>query len=176
MTEHQQDPSGEISIRPRVSVLMAVYNGGEHLPQAVDSILSQTFSDFEFIIVNDGSTDDSQIVLDAYAKTDKRIRVLHQENTGLVGALNAGLEEARGEFVARMDADDVAFPDRLKEQVAFLDKNPSVGLLGARVITTNSQGQRTGGWKVPTSPGYVGWRLLFRTVLAHPAVMFRRSV
>src|SRR4026207_76576 len=114
---------------PRVTVLMPVYNGADYLRQGIDSILRQTCRDFELLVVNDGSTDSSREVLRGYG--DPRLIVVENErNLGLVTSLNRGLELARGEFVARMDQDDLALPRRLDKQINFLRKNARVGLCG----------------------------------------------
>ena len=109
---------------PSVSVVTGVYNGGDLLPKAVDSILSQQGVSFEFVIVNDGSTDGTAAILDDYARRDGRVRVIHQENTGLTRALIWGCVTARGQYIARQDADDVSLPGRLARQAAFLDAHP----------------------------------------------------
>jgi len=93
---------------PMISVLLPVYNGGVFLPRAIESILEQTYSDFEFIIINDGSMDDSKSVIDHYAAKDNRIIAVHQTNVGLVLTLNRGISMARAPFIARMDADDIS--------------------------------------------------------------------
>jgi glycosyltransferase involved in cell wall biosynthesis len=117
-------------ISPKISVVMPVYNGKEYLALAVESILRQTFADFEFIIINDGSTDNSADIAASYE--DPRIKLLHNDkNLGLIPSFNRGLENSRGEYIARMDADDIAFPDRFKKQVAFLDDHPDIALCGS---------------------------------------------
>jgi hypothetical protein len=115
---------------PTISVVMTVYNGGRYLDEAVESICRQTFADFEFLIVNDGSTDHTADVLSRHAEKDPRIRVITQPNRGLVAALNAGCAAARGEWIARMDADDVSLPDRFEKQMNFLRAHPEIGVLG----------------------------------------------
>jgi len=109
---------------PEVSVVMGVYNGAEHLEQTLASILSQEGCDLEFIVVDDGSTDDTGSILDAWAAQDKRLRVIHQQNTGLTRALIRGCAEARGEFIARQDAGDVSLPGRLDAQFTYLKTIP----------------------------------------------------
>jgi glycosyltransferase involved in cell wall biosynthesis len=123
---------------PRVSVLMTVYNGLPYLPKAIESILAQTFQDFEFVIVNDGSTDGTA----AYLATleDPRIHVIERENGGTAAAANQGLQHCRGEYIARMDSDDISLPERLAEQVAFLDAHPEVGLVGAQMAPLGEKG------------------------------------
>ena len=111
---------------PRVTVLLPSYNAERYLGQSVESILHQTFTDFEFLIIDDGSTDGAVEILRRYAKQDPRIRLILRENRGLVATLNEGLEKARAPLLARMDNDDEAVPDRLEKQVAFLDVHPEV--------------------------------------------------
>ncbi len=114
---------------PGISVLMSVYNGERFLREAVESVLSQTCTDFEFIIVNDGSSDGSAEILESYA--DPRVRLVHNSrNLGLSQSLNRGLEEAVGRYVARMDADDISLPERFERQMAFMDEHPEVGACG----------------------------------------------
>ncbi len=109
---------------PKITVLMSVYNGEKYLRNAVGSILNQTITDFEFIIINDGSTDGSREILESY--NDDRIVLINQNNTGLTKALNKGLSLARGEYVARIDADDSANPARLEKQLIFLRNNQEI--------------------------------------------------
>jgi glycosyltransferase involved in cell wall biosynthesis len=114
---------------PRVSVLMPVYNAGPYLAEAIDSILAQTFSDFEFLIIDDGSTDGSGEIIQSY--DDPRIRYLRNErNLGLVDTLNRGIELARGPYIARMDADDISLPERFERQIDFMDAHPDLGACG----------------------------------------------
>src|SRR5690349_10671348 len=124
---------------PAVTVLMPVYNGEPFLREAIDSILQQTWADFEFLIVNDGSTDHTRDIIDSY--DDARIRVLDQaQNTGLAKSLNAGLRAARAPLVARQDADDRSHPERLAAQVEFMRAHPEVALAGTQVRVLNKHG------------------------------------
>src|SRR6478672_11907562 len=109
---------------PTLSVLMPVYNGARYLAEAVESILGQTFRDFELIIVNDGSTDGSEKILRRYAEQDGRIKLISRPNTGIVGALNDAIAASKCELMARMDADDVAMPDRFEKQLAYMRDHP----------------------------------------------------
>ncbi|MEM9702434.1 MAG: glycosyltransferase [Planctomycetota bacterium] len=127
---------------PAVSVLMPAYNALPYLPEAVESVLNQNFRDFEFLVVNDGSTDGTGAVLDDYAAADPRVRVIHRENGGYTSALNLLIDQTRGEFVARMDADDIAWPDRFEKQVTFLQEHPQVVAVGGAVWTIDSDGDR----------------------------------
>jgi glycosyltransferase involved in cell wall biosynthesis len=161
---------------PKVSVVMCVYNGELCLREAIDSILNQTFKDFEFIIVDDGSTDGTPGILEACAKQERRIRLLRNaSNLGLIPSLNNGLQVACGEYVARQDADDVSLPNRLVLQVQFLDKHPEIGVLGTWMTNVDETGRRVV-WKTPTSHAVIRWSLLFSTSMAHASVMMRRSL
>jgi len=114
---------------PKVTVLMPVYNGEKYLNEAIDSILGQTFKDFKFLIINDGSTDGTADILKSYK--DSRIKVTNNEkNIGLTKSLNKGLKMAKSEYIARMDADDISLPTRLQKQVEFMDSHPKVGVCG----------------------------------------------
>ena len=156
---------------PRVSVLMPVYNGEQHLATALESILAQTFEDFEFLIINDGSTDETDTILRSY--TDPRIQIIENEqNLGLIESLNRGLDMAKGEYVARMDSDDISLPTRLATQVAFMDAHPDIGVCGAWI---RIMGERDVA-KYFADPEDIAASLLFTTSLAHPSVMLRQSV
>jgi len=158
---------------PRVTVLMPVYNGEKHLVAAIQSILGQTFRDFELLIIDDGSTDQSLARIAGF--DDARIRLYrHEHNRGLVASLNTGLRLARGEYVARMDCDDVSFPERLARQVAFMDSHPQTGLCG-----TWFERHRNGTveWARPaTEDGEIRFWLLFKTTFLHSSVMLRHRL
>ena len=113
---------------PKISVVMAVYNGEKYLREAIDSILNQTFKDFEFIIVNDGSTDRTREILESFI--DPRIVLIHQEHMGLTKSLNRGIALAKGKYIARQDADDISMAERLEKQFNFLESHENVALLG----------------------------------------------
>jgi len=159
----------------KITVLMSVYNGEHYLRKAIQSILSQTFTDFEFIIINDGSTDSTSSILNSY--TDSRIHLIRNvQNIGLVKSLNKGLQLARGEYIARMDADDISLPERLYKQVRFLDENPSVAMVGSWTEVINEDSIIEEIWQVPTSSHLLRWRLLFHNTFTHSAVMFRKNI
>lgn len=161
---------------PKVSVLMSVYNCEQYLRESIDSILNQTFSDFEFIIVNDGSKDGTADILKEYARKDRRIRLIcNSTNLGLSFSLNKALKIAKGAYIARQDADDVSLPQRLGRQVDFLDLHPGIGVLGTWIAEIGDGGPK-GMWKTPTSPAVTKWSLLFGPSLAHPSVMFRQRL
>ncbi|MEM6637431.1 MAG: glycosyltransferase [Pseudomonadota bacterium] len=124
-------PHSDDHVRPLVSVLMAVYNGEKYLSAAIESILQQTFSDFEFLIHDDGSRDTSLQIAQRYACQDVRIRVTYGENQGLAASLNMLIEMSQGIYLARIDADDIAFSDRFAKQVAYLEAHPDCAVLGS---------------------------------------------
>jgi glycosyltransferase involved in cell wall biosynthesis len=121
----------EPATNPAITVAMSVYDGEQFLAMAIESILAQTFEDFEFLILNDGSSDGSAAIIDHYAKGDRRVRAIHRENKGLVISLNQMIEEARAPLIARMDADDISVPTRFAKQLAFLNANPDYGVIGS---------------------------------------------
>lgn len=158
---------------PIISVVMPVYNGGRFLAGAIESVLNQTFSDFEFIIVNDGSTDGSPAVLDGYAQRDVRIRLISRENRGLTASLNEAIAIARGEWIARMDADDISLPDRFQKQMAWLQQT-GADVCGGWVKLTGTWWNQV--WRYYGSSEAIRLKLLFGSAFAHPAVMLRTSL
>lgn len=160
---------------PKISVVMSVYNGEKYLREAVESILNQTFRDFELIIIDDGSTDGTAAILDSY--TDPRIVRLHNsQNIGLTRSLNRGLVVARGEFVARQDADDVSLPERLAIQIEYLQQHSHVGLLGTAYHVWDEQGRCTATHRQPLTDTEIRWQMLFHNAFCHTSVMFRREL
>ncbi|MDP0497473.1 MAG: glycosyltransferase [Verrucomicrobiota bacterium JB024] len=163
--------------RPRVSVLMPVYNAELYLAEALGSILAQEGVSFECIVVDDGSTDGTAALLEDFAQHDNRLTVISRPNTGIVGALNDGLARCRGEYLARMDADDVACPHRLARQCAFLDTHAECVGVGCWVDYLDPDGEHIWTWKMSGDPAHIEHDLLEGTVggLVHPAMMLRRA-
>ncbi|GFE58490.1 glycosyltransferase family 2 protein [Geobacter sp. AOG1] len=158
---------------PKVTVCMPVYNAEAFVAEAISSILSQTYSDFELLIIDDGSTDGSAAIVKAFS--DRRIRVIRSNsNLGIVAALNRGIGEAKGKYIARMDADDICMPDRLERQVYFMDTNPSVGICGTWLESFGSKPKAV--WSPPCDDDEIKCSLLFESVLYHPTIMFRKSL
>lgn len=162
---------------PSVSVLLPVYNAERYLAQAIESILNQTFQDFELLIIDDGSTDRSGQILTTYAAQDSRIRLISRENRGLISTLNEMLDLAQGEFLARMDADDLATPNRLTLQVAFLKQHPEVVCVGGAFGLIDPQGRTVmNAIPMPQENAEIQPLLLLgRTVINHPCALIRRS-
>jgi len=163
---------------PSVSVIMSVYNGERYLREAIDSILTQTYTDFEFVIINDASTDASSGILAKYATHDSRIILLQNDtNLGLTKSLNIGLRLARGRYIARQDADDISLPHRFERQVRYLDEHPETMLLGAQCLLIDAQGMPIADRShFPTTEMTIRWYLLADNAIAHPTVLFRRSL
>ena len=160
---------------PRLSVVMPVFNAGDYLIEAVESILRQSFSDFELILINDGSTDGSGSILDRMARADARIRLHHQSNRGLVETLNRGFDLARTPYVARMDADDVAIPDRFDKQISYLEMHPEVALLGGAIDMINGQGEVFSHAAHACTNEEIQATLLKSCCFAHSTVMVRKD-
>lgn len=160
--------------RPKISVIMATYNRAEYyLPRAIESILSQSANDFEFIIINDASKDSTLEVLNAYAKQDKRIRVFsNTKNKGLVYNLNLGLQKARGKYIARMDDDDESLPERFEKQLEFLEENPDIVATGCSFTRPDNFIRKD---TFPLNPEDAKIRTLFEVPVAHPCAMIRNN-
>ncbi|HET6851754.1 MAG TPA: glycosyltransferase [Pyrinomonadaceae bacterium] len=162
---------------PAVTVLMSVYNGERFVPEAIQSILQQTWTDFEFLIINDGSTDRTREIISSFH--DPRLRILDQPtNTGLTRSLNLGLKAARAPLVARQDADDRSHPERLRMQVEFMHANPQVALLGTQVRILNKRGRLSHrpGWQRAVNDTAIRFQSLFDNPFIHTSVMFRRDI
>lgn len=154
---------------------MPVWNGAKYLGAAIDSILNQTFQDFEFIIINDGSTDDSKKIIESYQ--DARIVLINQENQGVTKSLNNGLQIAKGELIARMDADDLAMPDRLAKQLEFLNAHPEVALCGTRAVAIDKDEKIIRNFDYPPlSHQEIKKYFIFHNPFIHSSVMLRKSV
>jgi glycosyltransferase involved in cell wall biosynthesis len=158
---------------PKLTVLMSVYNGQQYLAQAIQSILEQTFEDFEFLIINDGSTEPVGNIISSYK--DDRIIVVNQENIGLTRSLNRGLALARGKYVARMDSDDVSMHTRLQAEVADLEADENLDLVGSFFDIVDEQGNLIERKELILDPIYRLWRLQFHNNYGHGSVMFRKD-
>jgi len=161
---------------PAISVLMSVYNAERYLRAAVDSILAQTFSDFEFIIIDDGSADSSPNILLEYSGRDPRVRLTVRSNKGLTATLNEAIGQARGQFLARMDCDDVSLPERFEKQLAALRADPSLVCVGGHFELIDGKGRLLTRLRPPSDDEAIQ-KLLLRghTAICHPAAMMRRD-
>ncbi|MBW2058556.1 MAG: glycosyltransferase [Deltaproteobacteria bacterium] len=159
---------------PRVSVVMSVYNEEEYLVDAVESILRQTFEDFEFIIVDDGSLDHTPLILQGYR--DPRIRVFYQSNQGQSAALNRGIRVSTGQYIARMDGDDVSLPERFEREVSFLDAHPEVGLVGTWCVKVDAATGRRRLQALPEEDEAIRRYMRVDNPFIHSSVMIRKAV
>ncbi|MBN1430151.1 MAG: glycosyltransferase [Anaerolineae bacterium] len=162
---------------PSISVIMPVYNGERFLSEAIESILNQSFTDFELIIVDDASTDRTPEILSHYQQSDSRLHAVRQQvNQGVTAALNRACALAQGCFIARMDADDVSMPDRFERQLTFMEQHPQVGVLGSWIQCIDQEGRPKQIVRYPVKSGQIKWALLFYSPFAHPTVIMRRDV
>lgn len=157
---------------------MPVFNQEAHyLRESIESILSQSYSDFEFIIIDDGSNDVVVTILDEYSKRDKRIRVFRNEvNSGIVTSLNRGISHAQGEYVARMDSDDISLKERFEKQLQFLEEHPDHMLVGTSAITIDEDGRETGYLVFPQRYHSIVRSILLRNPILHPTWFVRRAL
>lgn len=158
---------------PSVSVVMSVFNGEAYLAQAVESILNQTFRDFEFIIIDDGSTDRTPEILAGYARRDRRVRVFPQKNIGRAESLNRGIALSSSPLIARMDADDISEPARLQRQVEFLKGHPDVGLLSCAFEMISEGGGLLRRVDLPLTDSDIRFHMRRWNAFCHPAVMMK---
>lgn len=159
---------------PRISVIMPAYNAEKYIAEAIDSILGQTYSDFEFIIINDCSRDRTEEIILSY--DDPRIvYIMNEENLGVAATLNKGLAIAKGEYIARMDADDISMPERFKKQMAYLNKHQNYGVCGSNTILFGEEIESTQ-FVFPKKHSEICGDIWFNSTFAHPSVMIRASV
>ena len=163
-----------MSQKPLVSVLIPCYNCEEYVEEAVMSIIKQTYSNLEILVIDDGSTDNTKTILQRLAQKDSRIRYIkNEENLKLIKTLNKGLDLCNGKYIARMDADDISLLTRIEKQVNFLEKHPEIGIVGTY---TKNFGVNNRTWKMKTRDKFIRAHLFFNTCFAHPSVMIRTSV
>jgi len=160
----------------KISVVMAVYNTDKYLNDAIRSILGQTFSDFEFIIINDASTDDSLKIINFFASKDNRIIIINNStNKGVASVRNAGLKIAKGKYIAIFDSDDWSFPDRLEKQFTFLEENQDIFLVGSGALNIDSNGAVRTVHRPITDPKLIETILATRCCIYHPTIFFRNT-
>lgn len=167
----EQAPVGDLPL----TVLLPVYNGEQYLADTIDSVRTQSYSDFEFLIIDDGSTDRTAEMIAGYAAVDSRIRLLRHSNQGVAYTLNRGIHEARGGLIALIGADDLALPGRFEKQIAFFQENPKHVLLGGALEIINEAGNTTGFRTYPTSDEELRRALLLYDPFGAPSIMFRRA-
>lgn len=162
--------------KPLVTVLLPVYNGQQYIVSAAESILRQDYCRFELLLINDGSTDDTDSLIKQHLLKDPRVRYVSRENKGLIATLNEGISLARGDYIARMDADDIAHSTRLSQQVAFLQRYPDVAVLGTAYNVINGNNERIAVRKPPRWNTLIKPMFMFGSPMAHPSVMLNKKL
>jgi glycosyltransferase involved in cell wall biosynthesis len=160
---------------PLVSVVIPVYNAQKYLHETIESVLVQTHTNFELILVNDGSTDNSEKIIRQFQKKDNRIILKNSKNLGIASALNNAIQISKGKYIARLDADDISLPHRIKKQVKFMEANPSIDVCGSWVEIFGEYDNNFI-WKFPINDKQLKTRLLFSVPFAHPSVMMRQKL
>lgn len=163
-------------MNPEISVVMSVYNAEKYIHASIESILNQSFSNFEFLIVNDGSTDLTFFEIKKFAEIDSRIKVINQENIGLTKSLIKAIKMSKGQYIARMDADDVSSINRFCLQLSYMKKNQNVGMLGSCVKIIDANGKKILNKKLPKSNKIIRKRLQYGNQFVHGSVMFTRDI
>jgi len=159
---------------PKISVLLPVYNAEKYIKDAINSILIQTFQDFELVILNDGSTDKTEMIILSF--DDNRIKYHKSENKGIVYQLNKGVELAAGEYIARMDSDDISLPARLSKQIEFMEQHPNVDALGTAYFRIDERGKKIGEKKVPSTHEECEFMATLNSPILHPTLMIKKDV
>lgn len=161
---------------PALSVVLPVYNGEKYVAETIESVLNQTFTDFEFIIIDDGSTDNTAKITDAFAKKDKRIVAVRQQNIGLVDTLNKGLNLAKAKYIARIDADDICLKQRFELQYNYMQQRPNLAVLGGCINIMDESGKFIRKGIYPLKGQEMAKFIVDGSPLAHPAVMLNKEL
>lgn len=165
-------------MKPLVSIILPAYNSAKYLSLTIESLLNQTYTNFELLIIDDGSTDNTSQIIDSYK--DSRIKHIKNDgNKGLIYTLNKGIELANGEFIARIDADDICLPKRLEKQVQFLEENKNIALVATQIQTIDEHGNNSGNWPLDiqkTTTTSIKKRMAWENCIAHPSIMFRAAI
>lgn len=177
LTDQHNMTDSAAGLEPAISVVMPAYNAERYLDQAIQSILDQGFQNFEFIIIDDASTDNTLSLLNAFSTKDQRIKIhSNVENLGVAESLNLGFKMARGRYIARMDADDISLPQRFSKQAAFLDANSDFAFVGTGYQIINADGRITRTDIEATEAWECEWMSIFRMPVIHPSMMIRASI
>lgn len=162
------------NVAPTVSVVLPAYNAEKYLKESIDSILAQTYTDFELLVINNASTDGTRALVESY--TDPRVKLINNpSNLGLIGSLNVGLKAARGKYIARMDHDDRSLPERFQKEIDFLEKHPEVAIVGTWSNIMDSNGKFIRLHRNATRSNVIKYELMYGNSLTHPSLMMRRK-
>lgn len=165
-----------VSPEPKISVVMAVCHNDDFLELAISSILRQSFTDYEFLIICDDPSNRTKEIFNYYENVDSRIKIFYGTGTGLVDALNIGCRSAKGKYIARMDADDISVPDRFEKQIAFLENNSGIGVCGSWMEVIDKSGKNVKTRMPPSLPKVIHFALMFNCCIAQPTVIMRRDI
>ncbi|HNV01493.1 MAG TPA: glycosyltransferase family A protein [archaeon] len=163
--------------RPKISIILPVYNDEKYIKESLDSILNQTFNDFELIIINDNSKDDTMKIIKNYTKIESKIKIINnKKNIGVYRSINKGLKKAKGNYIARMDSDDICYKNRLQTQYDFLEKNKDIFLIGTSAFIIDKNGKKIKHlMKYQIFPFLMKIILKRRNCIIHPSIMFRNT-
>lgn len=159
-----------------ISIVMPVYNEESYLKECIESVLNQSFVNFEFLIIDDGSQDKSSVIINEYMKLDCRIKYYRKENTGITDTLNFGLSKAVGKYICRMDSDDIMHKTRLQKQFNFMEKNKYVQVLGSNAVLIDKFNKQIRIKRLPSNPGDIFCSMFFEDVIIHPTSFFRKDI
>lgn len=160
----------------KISVVMPVYNADRFLEESIESILKQTYTNFEFIIICSDPTEKTKKILNMYQRIDTRILIIYEEKKGIIFARNMGCQQAKGDYIAVMDADDVSSPNRFETQITFMEKHPDIGIVGSWADLIDENGKIFEKGYRPTNPFVIGWHLLFWNCMMHSTILIRSEV
>jgi len=158
---------------PAISVVMSAYNAEKYIGETIQSVIKQTFTDFEFIIIDDGSTDNTKLIIDQFK--DQRIKYHHFQNSGLAVSLNRGLKLAKGKYIARIDADDICYPNRLELQYSFMERNPDYVVCGSNLDVIDESGNYIYTFSLPSDDTDIRKKMFTENCFAHPSTFFRKK-
>lgn len=161
---------------PAISVIMPLYRSQEFLKESIDSIIRQSFNDFEFLIIVDNASEATVSILDEYVKADSRIKVYYNDDMGLINSLNMGFKAAKGKYIVRMDSDDICLPTRLEKQFLYMEEHPEIGILGTSYEIIDGNGNTTNIYHPINNPKLIKWRLIYDNCLTHSSVIIRSNI
>jgi len=162
-------------MKDSIDIILPVYNGEDYISESIESILNQTFSHFNLIVINDGSTDNTKLILERLESADDRIQVINKDNEGLIATLNLGISLSRAKYLVRMDHDDILAPNKLEMQINYMKRHENIDVLGCNAALIDSLGEKVGSIKFPVTPLSVKAKSFVRVPVLHPSVMIKVS-
>ncbi|WP_260491927.1 glycosyltransferase family 2 protein [Pseudoalteromonas maricaloris] len=162
-------------MKDSIDIILPVYNGEDYISESIESILNQTFSHFNLIVINDGSTDNTKLILERLKSADDRIQVINKDNEGLIATLNLGISLSRAKYLVRMDHDDILAPNKLEMQINYMKRHENIDVLGCNAVLIDSVGEKVGSISFPVTPLAVKAKSFVRVPVLHPSVMIKVS-